>query len=106
VLPDARKLRSDDSAAEKLEALQTRRLAAYELLVRLLVRNLDEDVHVFALVVLSLLLLKNRASQETWHTLNMLRVSYSYNYTRELAKDLGHRAMSVSSMPAIRVRSL
>jgi len=87
-------------SGDGLDAFQTRRLAVYELLVGLLVRNLDEDVHVFALVVLSLLLLKNRTSMEIWGILNKLRASYSYTFTRELATDLGRRAMSVASIPA------
>jgi len=91
---------SNKLSGELLEASQARRLAVYELLVGLLVRNVDEDTHVFALIVLSLFLLRNRASVEIWAVLNMLRVSYSYTTTREIATDLGFRAMSAASIPA------
>lgn len=66
----------------------------YELIVSLLVRILNVQVWCHLLVCLSLASLQKRLPLVLWNVLSTLRILYSSNTTRQIARDLGVWSMS------------
>lgn len=79
----------DPEGSAKRARHDNKRSFIYELIVSLLVRILNRQVWCHLLVCLSLVSLQKRLPLVLWNVLSTLRILYSSNTTRQIARDLG-----------------
>ena len=80
----------DPEGSAKRARHDNKRSFIYELIVSLLVRMLNRQVWCHLLVCLSLVSLQKRLPLVLWNVLSTLRILYSSNTTRQIARDFDY----------------
>mmetsp|Transcript_11027 Transcript_11027/g.33064 ORF Transcript_11027/g.33064 Transcript_11027/m.33064 type:complete len:124 (+) Transcript_11027:347-718(+) len=81
-----------DLSGVRRERAVAKRWLFVETVIGLFVRWLNQQIWVFPIVVLSLLAVTSHVPVKFWDTLSSLRVLYSRDTARNIARELGKRA--------------